>query len=135
MSDEIRGSSSTSDEIKWSRFVYCGGAAALTTFLIMLGASPWFTVPLGAFAAWWTFECTRALWTIVSFRVAIWRLHQLSPPSIDDIIRQAPRKAKRWEWLSNPRLHGLVDAATIAGVAVFPAVLWLPLILWLLVQK
>jgi hypothetical protein len=39
--------------MKWSRLAYCAAIAALTTFLVTRGTSPWFTVPLAAFAAWW----------------------------------------------------------------------------------
>jgi hypothetical protein len=71
--------------MKWFRLVYCAAFMALTTFLVMRGASSWLTVPLGAFAAYWTFLCTRALWTVVSFRVAVWRLHQAPTNSTDDL--------------------------------------------------
>jgi hypothetical protein len=123
-----------SHEMKWSRLVYCAAVTALTTFLVTRGISLWFTVPLGAFAAWWTVECTRALWTEVSFRIAAWRLHQAPSLPIDHF--NAPRrKVKRWEWLSNPKSDSWIDAATIVGVLIFPALLWFPLILWLLLQK
>ena len=112
--------------------VYCAAVTALTTFLVMRGASPWFTVPLGAFAACWTVLCTRALWTELSVRIAAWRLDQAPPLAIDDF--NAPSAAKRWEWLSNPKLDSSVNAATIVGVLVYPALLWLPLILWLLLH-
>jgi hypothetical protein len=85
------------------------------------------TVPLGAFAAWWTSLCTRALWSEVSFRISTWRLHQT--PSYD---LAEMREVKRWEWLSYPKLDGWINAATVAGVLVFPALLWLPLIFWVL---
>jgi hypothetical protein len=117
--------------MKWSRLAYCAAITALTTFLAMRGTNPWFTVPLGAFAAWWTFMCTRALWSVASFRVAVWRLHQAPSLSIDDLT--VPREVKQWEWLSNPRLDGLVDVGTIVAVLAFPALLWLPLIFWLFV--
>jgi hypothetical protein len=113
--------------MKWSRLFYCAALTALTTFLVIRGAALWFTIPLAIFAAWWTVLCTRALWTLVSFHIATWRLRQAPSPSLDEL-----RRVKRWEWLSNPSLDGLIDAATIAGALVFPAVLWLPLILWLL---
>ncbi len=87
--------------MKWSRLVYCAAITALTTFLVMRGTSPWFTVPLAAFAVWWTFMCTRALWSVASFRVAIWRLHQAPSLSADDLT--VPRKVKQWEWLSGTR--------------------------------
>jgi hypothetical protein len=112
--------------MKWSRLAYCAAIVALTTFLIERGISPWLTAPVGAFAAWWTFTCTSALWSDASFRVAVWRLHQA--PSYDLGL---PRKTKRWEWLSNPRLDGLVNVCTIVTVLGFPTLLWLPLIFWL----
>jgi hypothetical protein len=121
--------------MKWSRFVYCGAVTALTTFLVIRGASPWFTVPLGAFAAWWTLLCTHALWTVASFHVEVWRGHQIASPSIEEIKAGQPRKAKRYEWLANPKLDSWINAGTFVGVLVFPASLWLPLILWLLLQK
>jgi hypothetical protein len=70
------------------------------------------------------------LWISSSFHVAAWRLYQapeLSP--LHDL--DAPRKVKQWEWLSNPKLDSWINAATVAGVLVFPALLWLPLIFWL----
>jgi hypothetical protein len=42
-----------------------------------------------------------------------------------------PRKTQPWEWLSNPRLDGLVNVGTFATVLGFPALLWFPLIFWL----
>jgi hypothetical protein len=117
--------------MKWSRLVYCAATAALTTFLVMRGASAWLTVPLGAFAAWWTFQCARALWIVLSFHVAGWRLHLITPVSVEDNFTEH-RKVKRWVWLANPKLDGWVDAATVVGVLMFPTLLWLPLILWLL---
>jgi hypothetical protein len=117
--------------MKWSRLAYCAAIAALTTFLVTRGTNPWFTVPLAAFAAWWTFICTHALWSVASFRVAAWRLHLAPSLSTDDLT--VPRKVKQWEWLSDPRLDGLVNVATtIVAVLGFPTVLWLPLIFWLL---
>jgi hypothetical protein len=113
--------------MKWSRLAYCAVIAILATLLIARGTSPWFTVPLGAFAAWWTFTCTRALWTVASFHVATWRLHQA--PLANDL--DVPRKTQPWEWLSNPRLDGLVNVGTFATVLGFPALLWFPLIFWL----
>jgi hypothetical protein len=83
---------------------------------------------LGAFAAWWSFLCTRALWSEISFRIAIWRLHQA--PSMDDW--PAARKIKRWEWLSNPKLDRWIDVGTIIGVLCFPVFLWAPIIFWVL---
>jgi hypothetical protein len=115
--------------MKWSRLVYCAAITAITTFLVMRGTSPWFTVPLAAFAVWWTFMCTRALWSVASFRIAVWRLDQAPSLSIDDLT--VARKVKRWEWLSNPSLDGLVNVGTIVAVLGFPALLWLPLIFWL----
>jgi hypothetical protein len=115
--------------MKWSRLAYCAVIAALTTFLVTRGTSPWFTVPLGAFAACWTFICTRALWSVASFRLAVWRLHQAPSLSTNDLTM--PRKAKQWEWLSDATLDGLVNVGTIVAVLGFPALLWLPLIFWL----
>jgi len=114
--------------MKWCQIAYCTVIAALTTFLVVRGTSLWFTAPLGAFAAWWTFTCTRALWSVASFRVEVWRAHQA--PSLPDDLTVA-RKVKQWEWLSNPRLDGLVNVGTIITVLGFPALLWLPLIFWL----
>ncbi len=91
--------------MKWSRLAYCAALTTLATVLVMRGTSPWLTVPLGAFAAWWTFICTRALWSVASFRVEVWRLRQAPSLSIDDLT--VPRQVKRWEWLSNPSLDGL----------------------------
>jgi hypothetical protein len=51
----------------------------LLTLLVAQGVSPWVTVPLGAFAAWWTYLCMAALWDVASFRVAIWRGNLLIP--------------------------------------------------------
>jgi hypothetical protein len=116
--------------MKFSRLAYCAAIAALTTFLVSRGTSPWLIVPLGAFAAWWTFICTHALWSVASFRVASWRLHLAPSLSIDDLT--LPRKVKQWERLSDPRLDGLVNVGTIVAVACFPTFLWLPLIFWLL---
>jgi hypothetical protein len=113
--------------VKCSRLFYCAALAALTTFLGIRGAALWLTGPLAIFAGWWTVLCTRALWTLVSFHIATWRLDQAPSPSIDE-----PRKVKRWEWLSDPKLDSWIDAVTIAGVLAFPAVLWLPLVFWLL---
>jgi len=78
--------------MKWSRLAYCAALAAVTTLLVVLGTSQWFTVPLGALAAWWTFVCTRALWVVASFQVELWRYQQSPslPTSID-----VPRKAKQ----------------------------------------
>ena len=117
--------------MKWSRFIYCAATVALAELLITNGASPWFTVPLGAFAAWWTFICIRTLWTFSSYHVAGWRLHQApSLPPLHDL--DAPRKVKQWEWLSNPKLDRLVDAVTMVIILGFPVLLWLPLIFWLI---
>jgi hypothetical protein len=115
--------------MKWSRLAYCAVLTAFTTVLVMRGASPWLTIPLGAFAAWWTFICTRALWSVASFRVAVWRLHGAPSLSSDDLTM--PRQVKQREWLSNPKLDGLVNVGTIVGVLGFPALFWLPLIFWL----
>jgi len=41
----------------------------------------------------------------------------------------------RRELLSDPKLDRLVNAATVAVVIVFPALLWLPLIFWLLTSQ
>jgi hypothetical protein len=54
--------------MKWSRFAYCAAFIAITTLLVIYGVSPLLTVPLVVFAAWWTFLCTRALWSVVSFQ-------------------------------------------------------------------
>lgn len=116
--------------MKWSRLAYCAAITVLTTFLVTRGTSPWLTVPLGAFAAWWTFIGTRALWDVASFRVAAWRLHQTPSLSIDNLT--STRKVKQWGGLSDPRLDGLVNAGTLVAVLGFPAVLWLPLVFWLL---
>jgi hypothetical protein len=62
--------------------------------------------------------------------MAVWRLDQAPSLSIDDLT--VPRKIKPGEWLSDPKLDGLVDTATVAGVLLFPALLWCPLIFWLL---
>ena len=113
--------------MKWSRLFYCAVLTTLTIFLVIHGAALWFTIPLAIFAAWWTVLCTRALWTLVSFHIATWRLHQAPSPSLNE-----PDRTKRWEWLSNPSLDVWINAATIAGVLVFPAALWLPLVFWLL---
>jgi len=110
--------------MKWSRFAYCVALTVSVVLLFTHGASPWVTVPLGAFAAWWTFLCTRALWTVVSFRIAVWRLHQA--PSMGDW--PAALKIKRWEWLSDPKLDRWINVGTVMGVLCFPALLWLPLI-------
>jgi hypothetical protein len=112
--------------MRWSRLAYCAALVALATLLVLGGVTPWLSVPVGAFAACWTIICTHALWSLASFRVAAWRLHQAPSPSIDDLA-----KAKQWEWLSDPKLDGLVDALTVAGVLLFPMLLWLPLIFWL----
>jgi hypothetical protein len=61
--------------------------------------------------------------------MAVWRLDQAPSLSIDDLT--VPRKIKPGEWLSDPKLDGLVDAVTVAGVLLFPMLLWLPLIYWL----
>jgi hypothetical protein len=113
--------------MKWSRLAYCAALTASTGILVSYAVSPWITVPLGAFAAGWSFLCTRALWSEVSFRIAVWRLHQA--PSMDDW--PAPRKMQ-WEWLSNPKLDHLIEVGTVIGVLCFPALLWLPLIFWVL---
>jgi hypothetical protein len=115
--------------MKWSHVAYCAALTALATVLVMRGTSSWLTVPLCAFAAWWTFIWTRALWSVASFRVAVWSLHRAPSLSADDLT--VPRLVKQWEWLSNPRLDGLVNVGTIVGVLGFPALLWLPLIFWL----
>jgi hypothetical protein len=91
-----------------------------TTLLIIQGVNPWLTVPLGAFAAWWTFKCTRTLWAVVSFRIEVWRLHQAPSISIEDW------RAPRWQWLSNPKLDSWINVGTVIGVLCFPALLWLP---------
>jgi hypothetical protein len=114
--------------MKWSRLFYCAAIAALTTFLITRGTSPWFTIPLAGFAAWWTYLCTHALWTVVSFRIEVWRGHQIASLSIDEIKAGQPHKAERWESLANPKLDSSINTATLVVVLVFPALLWLPLI-------
>lgn len=118
--------------MKWSSLGYCAAVAALTTLLVARGFTAWITVPLAVFGAYWTILCTRALWHVVSFQISVWRLHQAPSLQIDDCA--TPRTVKRWEWLSNPRLDGLIDVGTVLCVLVFPAVLWLPLILWLLLR-
>jgi hypothetical protein len=112
--------------MKWSRCFYGAALAVLTTFLVARGISPWFTVPLAGFAAWWTYLCTDAL-----SRCGL----ESTPNSIastDEISAGQPHKAKRWEWLANPKLDSSINAATVVGVLVFPALLWLPLIFRLL---
>lgn len=121
-----KGDKAMSD-MKWSRFAYCAALTAATGILIGQGASPWITIPLGAFAAWWTFVCTRALWSDFSYRIAIWRLHQAPSWTTD---WPATREVKRWEWLSNPKLDSLIAVATVLSVLCFPALLWVPLIIW-----
>jgi len=81
--------------MKWSRLAYCAAFTALTTFLVERGINPWFAVLLGAFAAWWTFMCTCALWVVASFHVANWRLHRAPLLSTGNLT--ASRKVKRWE--------------------------------------
>lgn len=119
--------------MKWSRFAYCVAFIAITTLLVIYGVSPLLTVPLVVFAAWWTFLCTRALWSVVSFHIAVWRLHQTPqlPTELPTLEEWAARKRKRWEWLSNPKLDGWINVGTVIGVLCFPALLWLPLIFWL----
>jgi hypothetical protein len=114
--------------MKWSRVVYCAAITALMTFLVTRGTTPWVTVPLGAFTAWWTVTCSHALWGVASLRVAAWRLHQAPSPVYDWSV---PRKVKRLEWLSNPRLDSLVKLGTGIAVLGFSALLWLPLAFWL----
>src|SRR5262249_46267582 len=48
--------------MKWSRVAYYAVFMAVLTLFVTHGVSPWLTVPLGAFAAWWTYVCTDALW-------------------------------------------------------------------------
>jgi hypothetical protein len=115
--------------MKPSRLIYCATIAALVTVPVLRGTSPWITVPMGAFAAWWTFICTQALWSVASFHVAAWRLRLAPSLSTGDLT--TPRKVKRWEWLSNPKLDGLVNVGTVVAVLGFPALLWLPLAFWL----
>jgi hypothetical protein len=110
--------------VRWSRFVYCAVAVAITSALITLGASLWLTIPLGLFSVWWTFTCTLALWHLAGFLLAAWRLNQA--PSMTLL-----RTVKRWERLSDPRLDGLLNLLTFTAVLTYPAVLWLPLIFWL----
>jgi hypothetical protein len=117
--------------MRWSRFVYCAGLTFLTTYLVTLGVSPWLTFPMGAFAAYWTVLCTRALWIEGSFRVEVWRGHLTKPREIPDFTANTPLTT-RWWWLANPKLDGLTNAVTGLAVLVFPLVLWLPLILFLL---
>jgi hypothetical protein len=117
--------------MKWSHLFYCAAVVALTTFLVTRGISPWFTVPLAGFAAWWTYLCTCALWTVVSFRVAVWRARLLPPlPRSMEDLETSP-KINTWIWLANPKLDSSINAATMVGVLVFPSLLWLPLIFWL----
>lgn len=113
--------------MKWSRVTYCALFMAVLTLFVVKGVSPWVTVSLGALAAYWTYLCTSALWHVASFRVAVWRVNLLPPPSIEDLIK--PRKSL-W-WLANPKLDPAMDIATFAGVLVLPALLWSPLIYWL----
>jgi len=117
--------------VKWSRVAYCAALAALVTFLVMRGnTSLWFTVPLSAFAVWWTYICTTALWHVASFRIAVWRMHLLPPTtSVEDLNK--PRKRKMFWRLADPKLDPAVNVATIVGVLLFPALLWLPLTYWL----
>jgi hypothetical protein len=117
--------------VKWSRLAYCAALTAITTLLIARGTSPWITIPLGMFSAWWTFTCTRALWHVTSYRLAVWRLRQAPSLSMSDLAGAGPRRVKSWQWLSDPRLDGLVNVVTIVGALVFPALLWLPLIYWI----
>lgn len=112
--------------MKWSRIAYCAAFTVGTGLLIAYGISPWLTVPLGAFAVWWSFVCTSALWTEFNFRIAVWRLHQA--PSMENW--PAPREIKQWEWLSHPKLDHLVNVGTAFGVLCFPIILWLPVIIW-----
>lgn len=116
--------------MKWSRLGYCAALAALTTFLVIRGVSPWLTIPLTGFGAYWTVLSTSALWHVASFHVSGWRLRLAPSLSADDLI--APREIKPWQWLSHPRLDGLVNAGTIIFALSFPALLWLPVVLWVL---
>jgi len=117
-----------------SWLAYCVAYAALTTFLIMWNASLWLTLPLGFFALWWTFVCTRLLWDISSFRISAWRAHLRA---LKDL---GPRNGKHFRWLAkrclaDPKLETAVDLAKIGGTIGFPALLWLPLILWVLMNE
>ena len=115
--------------MKWSRVAYYAVFMAVLTLFVTHGVSPWLTVPLGAFAAWWTYVCTDALWQGTSFRIAVWPRHLLPPTSVEVLFKQ--RKRKMLWWLANPKLDPAVDIATFVGVLVFPALLWLPLVYWL----
>ncbi|WMT71914.1 hypothetical protein [Bradyrhizobium sp. Ash2021] len=101
------------------------------TILVTRGTSPWLTVPLGAFAAYWTYLSTKAVWHVMSFRIAVWRANLLPPISVKNPTEPPAAQKSLW-WLANPKLDKAVDVATVVGVLVFPALLWLPLIFWLL---
>jgi hypothetical protein len=115
--------------MKWSGVAYYAVFMAVLTLLVMEGVSPWITVCLTALAAGWTYICTRALWHVASFRIAVWRARLLPPMSVEDLIK--PRGRKMLWWLANPKLDPAVDMATFVGVLVFPALVWLPLVYWL----
>jgi hypothetical protein len=113
--------------MKWSRFAYCAAFTVGTGVLIKYGVSPWLTIPLCAFAAWWSFQCTYALWSEFSFRTAIWRAHQAPSLELD-------RKIQKWEWLSNPKLDFFIKAGTVIAALFFPTLLWFPLFFWVLMR-
>jgi hypothetical protein len=111
--------------MKWSSIILCTVFMAMLTVLAAQGVSPWLTVPLGAFGGYWTCVCTNALWHVASYRIAIWRANLLLP-----IGDQTKVRAPILWWLANPDLDKAVDTATLVGVLLFPALLWLPLVLW-----
>jgi hypothetical protein len=69
------------------------------------------------------------VWHAESVRIAVWRANLLPPISVP--TKPPPAQKSLW-WLANPKLDKAVDVATVVGVLVFPALLWLPLIFWLL---
>ena len=103
---------------------------AVLTLLVVQGVSPSITVLLGVFAAYWTYLCTKAVWQVTSFRIAVWRADLLPPISANDPTKPPTARKPLW-WLADPKLDKAVDIATVVCVLVFPALLWLPLISWL----
>ena|ERR1700732_1586419 len=116
--------------MNWSGVAYYAVFMAVLTLFVMEGVNPWITVWPGVLAAGWTYICTKALWHVASFRIAVWRAHLLPPISVEDLIK--PHEQKMLWWLANPKLDPAADVATFVGVLVFPALLWLPLVYWLL---
>src|SRR5579872_2796298 len=110
--------------MKWSRVACCAAFMVVLTLLVRQEVSPWITVPLSALAAYWTYLCTVALWHVASFRIAVWRAHLLPPVPVEDYSTKPSERERLW-WLANPKLDPAVDIATIVGVLVFPALLWL----------